>query len=106
MALRVAIGPSSGAKVGSEASHPGRPWPRWAASQRARSPSQAARRASHSARMARPRGMVERYMASTSSGTQNVSSTGRPSSSLVRRVSSSLNGSPWALEESVRLGDG
>ena len=43
---------------------------------------------------------------STSSGTQKVESTGRPRISLVSRASSSENGSPWALAESVRFGDG
>ncbi len=42
MAFRVAMGPSSGAKVGSLDSQPGTPRPRWAASHRSLSPSQTA----------------------------------------------------------------
>ena len=105
-ALRVAMGPSSGAKVGRLDSQPGRPWPAWAAFHRDLSPSQAANRSSHSARKAWPRGMQRRYRSRTSSGTQKVSSGGRPRSSLVSRISSAGKGSPWALAVSVRWGDG
>ena len=56
--------------------------------------------------MAWPLGMQRRYISSTSSGTQKVSSGGRPRISLVRRISSVPKGSPCALLVSVRCGEG
>ena len=53
-----------------------------------------------------PRGMACRYMSRTSSGTQKVSSGGKPRISLVALTSSSPSGEPWALGLSVMCGAG
>ena len=106
MALRVAMGPSSGVNVGSVDSQPGRPWPDWAASQRA-GPRPRPRNAPPT-RHGRPcRGGCS---AGTARGRRRAPRRSRPVAdpriSLVSRISSTGKGSPWALAVSVRWGEG